>query len=184
MEPKGGGGGAIDAGNAADPQLDSNQKDESFQHQDNCTKPLKCGKLGKVTESIGKLGSGGPGRTRTCNQSVMSGSKSIGFIDFAVFSFAFDCVCCALLVRNWCGAHLAVGLNELQPYPNAGRQVKGAHAEGAACANRRFPNLLAWPERVPLPACRASIASITVFRARASVVMTAHRMASSTRKYS
>ena len=50
---------------------------------------------------------GGPGRTRTCNQTVMSGRKSTGFVDFAVFLFAFDRVRCVstrlFLVRNWCG---------------------------------------------------------------------------------
>jgi hypothetical protein len=50
---------------------------------------------------------GGPGRTRTCNQTVMSGGISIGFVDFAAFSFVFDRVCRDLfalfLVRNWCG---------------------------------------------------------------------------------
>jgi hypothetical protein len=50
---------------------------------------------------------GGPGRTRTCNQTVMSDRKLIGFVDFAEFSFRFDRVCCGLvrsfLVRNWCG---------------------------------------------------------------------------------
>jgi hypothetical protein len=54
----------------------------------------------------------------------MSGSKSVSFIDFAVFSVAFDRVCCALLmsflVRNWCGGHLVVGLNEVRPYPMQG----------------------------------------------------------------
>jgi hypothetical protein len=38
----------------------------------------------------------------------------------------------SFLVRNWCGGHLVVELNELQPYPNARRKVKGAHAEDAA----------------------------------------------------
>jgi hypothetical protein len=56
---------------------------------------------------------GGPGRTRTCNQTVMSGRISARFVDFAVFSFAFDCVCCVLarsfLVRNWCGGAPAFG---------------------------------------------------------------------------
>jgi len=37
----------------------------------------------------------------------MSGRVSIRFVDFAVFSFEFDRVRCALvgafLVRNWCG---------------------------------------------------------------------------------
>src|SRR6266849_4518 len=51
---------------------------------------------------------GGPGRTRTCNQTVMSGRISTRFVDFAVFSFAFDCVCCVLarsfLVRNGAAA--------------------------------------------------------------------------------
>jgi hypothetical protein len=30
---------------------------------------------------------GGPGRTRTCNQTVMSAGISIGFVDFATLSF-------------------------------------------------------------------------------------------------
>jgi hypothetical protein len=50
---------------------------------------------------------GGPGRTRTCNQTVMSGRISISFVDFATFSFDFARVCCdwltSFLVRNWCG---------------------------------------------------------------------------------
>jgi hypothetical protein len=49
----------------------------------------------------------GPGRTRTCNQTVMSGGIMDAFVDFAVFSFEFDRVRCFLfrsfLVRNWCG---------------------------------------------------------------------------------
>ena len=48
---------------------------------------------------------GGPGRTRTCNQTVMSDGILIGFVDFAAFSFSFDRVRCILtgsfLVRNW-----------------------------------------------------------------------------------
>ena len=35
----------------------------------------------------------GPARTRTCNQTVMSGGKSVSFVDFAVSSIAFDRVC-------------------------------------------------------------------------------------------
>jgi hypothetical protein len=50
---------------------------------------------------------GGPGRTRTCNQTVMSGGITIGFVDVAVFLSLFDRVRCAsvgsFLVRNWCG---------------------------------------------------------------------------------
>ena len=50
---------------------------------------------------------GGPGRTRTCNQTVMSGSLTKTIIDLAGFSFLFDRVRCGLvrpfLVRNWCG---------------------------------------------------------------------------------
>jgi hypothetical protein len=49
---------------------------------------------------------GGPGRTRTCNQTVMSGGISISFVDFAAFSIAFDGIRCVsitlFLVRNWC----------------------------------------------------------------------------------
>ena len=52
---------------------------------------------------------GGPGRIRTCNQTVMSGRISVRFVDFAAFSSAFDRVCFRLvlsfLVRNWCGGH-------------------------------------------------------------------------------
>jgi hypothetical protein len=50
---------------------------------------------------------GGPGRTRTCNQTVMSAGKSSSFVDFAMFLFAFDRIRCVsfapFLVRNWCG---------------------------------------------------------------------------------
>jgi Phage integrase family len=62
-------------------------------------------KRSKVPQTIEITG--GPGRTRTCNQTVMSDRKLIGFVDFAEFSFRFDRVCCGLvrsfLVRNWCG---------------------------------------------------------------------------------
>src|SRR5437588_12844215 len=48
------------------------------------------------------------GRTRTCNQTVMSDGISISFVDFVVVSFTFDRVYCAsfrsFLVRNWCGS--------------------------------------------------------------------------------
>jgi hypothetical protein len=47
----------------------------------------------------------------------------LSFDDFISFSSVFERVRCVLarsfLVRNWCGAHLVVGFNELQPYPNA-----------------------------------------------------------------
>ncbi len=50
---------------------------------------------------------GGPGRTRTCNQTVMSGRILVAFVDFAVLRFDFDRVRCAsmasFLVRIWCG---------------------------------------------------------------------------------
>jgi hypothetical protein len=52
--------------------------------------------------------SGGPGRTRTCNQTVMSGGIMVGFVDFVVFLVKFDRIRCGsrglLLVRNWCGS--------------------------------------------------------------------------------
>ncbi len=50
---------------------------------------------------------GGPGRTRTCNQTVMSGRILIDFVDFPAFSSWVERVRCDLirpfLVRNWCG---------------------------------------------------------------------------------
>ncbi len=50
---------------------------------------------------------GAASNIRTCNQCVMSGKLSIGFIDFATLSFEFDRVPRGLftsfLVRNWCG---------------------------------------------------------------------------------
>jgi hypothetical protein len=55
---------------------------------------------------------GGPDRTRTCNQTVMSGRIAISFVDFAAFSFDLDRVRCAsftpFLVRNWCGCPAAM----------------------------------------------------------------------------
>jgi hypothetical protein len=51
---------------------------------------------------------GGPGRTRTCNQTVMSGRIMIDFVECAAFSSRFERVRCDLirpfLVRSWCGA--------------------------------------------------------------------------------
>jgi len=56
-------------------------------------------------------GGGGPGRSRTCNQTVMSGGILVSFVDLAAFSFDFDLVCFGsfrlFLVRNWCGESLA-----------------------------------------------------------------------------
>src|SRR6266478_5381815 len=47
------------------------------------------------------------GRTRTCNQTVMSGQLKIAFVDFPAFSSECDRVCWrsmrSFLVRNWCG---------------------------------------------------------------------------------
>jgi hypothetical protein len=92
---------------------------------------------------------------RTCSQTVTSGRISIRFVDFPTFLFDFDRVRCVLLmsflVRNWCGVHLVVGLNDFNPCLNAGCQAKGMHAEDAACAKRSFPNLLAWPVSRPRP---------------------------------
>ena len=55
---------------------------------------------------------GGPGRTRTCNQTVMSGGIMVIFVDSAAFSFEFDRVRCALarsfLERNRCGLRPSV----------------------------------------------------------------------------
>jgi len=49
----------------------------------------------------------GPGRPRTCNQTVMSGGRLIGFVDFSAVLVESDRVCCvsvrSFLVRNWCG---------------------------------------------------------------------------------
>ncbi|WP_249139319.1 hypothetical protein [Bradyrhizobium japonicum] len=56
---------------------------------------------------------GGPGRTRTCNLTVMSGVMKLSFVDFAVFSFEFDRVrhvlLMSFLVRNWCGTGRIAG---------------------------------------------------------------------------
>jgi hypothetical protein len=70
-----------------------------------------CGDLER--DSLSHRFAGGPGRTRTCNQTVMSGRISISFVDFPAFSFEFDRVRCVLvrsfLVRNWCGGAPAFG---------------------------------------------------------------------------
>jgi len=58
---------------------------------------------------------GGPGRTRTCNQTVMSGGISISFVDFTVILFDPVRIRCAsiglILVRNWCGPRLAIEIH-------------------------------------------------------------------------
>jgi hypothetical protein len=50
---------------------------------------------------------GGPGRTRTCNQTAMSGRIKVGFVEFATVLSVFDRVCRVLmssfLMRNGCG---------------------------------------------------------------------------------
>ena len=50
---------------------------------------------------------GGPGRTRTCNQTVMSGRIKVAIADSTAFSCAMDRVrrglVASFLVRNWCG---------------------------------------------------------------------------------
>jgi hypothetical protein len=43
-----------------------------------------------------------PGRTRTCNQTVMSNGITNAFVDFAAFSFEFDYVRCIWRGRFWC----------------------------------------------------------------------------------
>jgi hypothetical protein len=49
----------------------------------------------------------GPGRARTCDQTVMSYRISDAIVDFVVFSLEIDLVRCvpvrSFLVRNWCG---------------------------------------------------------------------------------
>jgi len=50
---------------------------------------------------------GGPGGTRTCGQTVMSGRIKAAIVDLAAFSLEIDRVRCVLvrsfLERNWCG---------------------------------------------------------------------------------
>jgi hypothetical protein len=49
----------------------------------------------------------GPDRTRTCNQTVMSGGKLIGFVDYSAVLVESDRVRYVsirpFLLRNWCG---------------------------------------------------------------------------------
>jgi hypothetical protein len=45
---------------------------------------------------------GGSDRTRTCNQTVMSGRRSISLVDFSSFSFGFDRVHRVSSGRFWC----------------------------------------------------------------------------------
>jgi hypothetical protein len=56
---------------------------------------------------------GGPGRTRTCNQTVMSGRIVDALVDFLAPSFELDRVRCysftRFLVRNWCAPGLCRG---------------------------------------------------------------------------
>ena len=58
------------------------------------------------------------GRTRTCNQTVMSGRIQLSFVDLLHFhqrSSAFVALLArSFLVRNWCGARAVVGLDELR----------------------------------------------------------------------
>jgi hypothetical protein len=62
---------------------------------------------------------GGPGRTRTYNQTVMSDRISISFVDFSAFSFESDRVRYvsfrSFLVRNWCGSAVGVSCRTIGP---------------------------------------------------------------------
>jgi len=85
---------------------------------------------------------GGPGRTRTCNQTVMSGGISISFVDFTVILFDPVRIRCAsiglILVRNWCGPRLATfrrkirGFEERgQPYRTTISPAEGRRGDGS-----------------------------------------------------
>ena len=66
----------------------------------------------RIDRSRRRAKRGGPGRTRTCNQTVMSGRLSIGFVDFPAVLSDFARVRCgsfaSFLVRNWCGDKVSV----------------------------------------------------------------------------
>jgi hypothetical protein len=84
---------------------------------------------------------GGPGRTRTCNQTVMSGRRSIGSVDFAEFSICFDRVRCVLfasfLVRNWCGSADTV-TNRIPPFGGSIPAAPASHSlNRRECSNIR-----------------------------------------------
>ena len=88
-------------------------------------------------------------RIRTCNQTVMSGRIKVSFLDIIAFSLELDRVRCVLassfLVRNWCGARLVVGLNELRPYgPNieVSSDRRGCRTTAQLAPSGSFPNLL------------------------------------------
>ena len=57
---------------------------------------------------------GGPGRTRTCNQTVMSGRIKDAAVDSTAFSCGMDRVrrglTASFLVQNWCGPSEIIGL--------------------------------------------------------------------------
>ncbi|CCD94893.1 hypothetical protein BRAO375_3780008 [Bradyrhizobium sp. ORS 375] len=69
--------------------------------------PVRRGRSDKNRSKEAVEISGGPGRTRTCNQTVMSGRISISFVDFPAFSYDFKAFrivsFTSFLVRNWCG---------------------------------------------------------------------------------
>ena len=54
----------------------------------------------------------GPGRTRTCNQTVMSGRISIRFVDFAAILFGFSRLVVARSGRFWCEPVRSAGTTE------------------------------------------------------------------------
>jgi hypothetical protein len=111
---------------------------------------------------------GGPGRTRTCNQTVMSGRISVSFVDFAAVSPAFDRVRCVLmrsfLVRNGCDRP-KVGLLRSPTSHGALSQEKPLaikrYGHSAKCkCSLSVPTETRWTRRscAPLGFCHCSIA--------------------------
>jgi hypothetical protein len=94
--------------------------DEHSRTENDCWSPILEGfsralaNIGEQERMLQNELCGGPGRTRTCNQTVMSGRISTRFVDFPWFLFDFDRVCFGLfrvfLVRNWCGDETFRGL--------------------------------------------------------------------------
>jgi hypothetical protein len=86
----------------------------------------------------------------------MSDGISISFVDFAVFSFAFDCLCYVLarsfLVRNWCGGARAFGrqpainINQLSKRLGNLAQARGTIRVKSAGARRLLDEPKGWNE--------------------------------------
>jgi hypothetical protein len=86
----------------------SRRQEQAQRLNSNGPKPANSALVARLQEIPGTVGlDGGPGRTRTSNQTVMSGGIKVAAVDFPAHLAEVERVCSvslrSFLVRNWCG---------------------------------------------------------------------------------